>query len=172
MTDVIINNNNITIEVVQGDLTKIDSQAPIEIPVVQTEIDETQLFINESPFSQQAQSAKEISGLYECGETISANKFVYLADDNKIYLGNSSVKESAQVIGVATQAGSSGDKIKVLIFGRLDDAYFVFSSGDSMYLTTLGNVSTTAPVSGYVKEVGQGLQVGSIFVNVKSAIKL
>lgn len=171
MTDIIVNPNQITVVVTPSDNVAVSPSESQQNTVIETQVSEPQILINTLPFPQDAESAKEISFNAVAGETISATKLVYLSND-LLFLGSLSTREQAQVLGVALQAGNAGTLIKVLIFGRYDDPSFVFPSGSSLYLTGTGNISTTAPTSGYNKEVGQALANGSIFINIKQTITL
>lgn len=171
MADIIINPNQITVEVTKSDNTTIVPEDQGQTSVIETQVSEPTILINTLPYSQDAESAKEISFNAIAGETISATKLVYISSD-LLFLGNLATREQAQVLGIATQSGNAGALIKVLLFGRYDDPSFTFSSGSSLYLTGVGNISTTAPTSGYNKEVGQALATGSIFINIRETITL
>lgn len=131
----------------------------------------TQICCDNVPTATQADSAKEITIDVVLGEDISALKFVYL-DNDLAYRGDQTIKAKSQVIGILKTGGVAGSTQKALMFGRLDDPFFTFSSSQVFYLTTLGNVSATAPTTGYLKECGQGLRSGSIFINIKQTLTL
>jgi hypothetical protein len=109
---------------------------------------------------------------FQAGVTMSALKFVYVGVDGKIYLGDSNSAVSSEVIGITVNAGAADSLIDVLTFGPFFDVTFAFGYSNSLYLTTLGNVSTTSPTVGYRALVGKGLNDGQIFVDIDEVITL
>ena len=106
------------------------------------------------------------------GETLSAVKFVYLAADGKAYLGNSTTFPQTEVIGMTKTAASTGANVEIVPFGLMQDASFTFGYSQLLFLTTLGNFSTTVPVSGHRVKLGQGLNNGQIFIDIDETIIL
>lgn len=155
-------------------LNVIQSSAPL-IEIAQTNVRHieivTQICCDNVPNATDAETAKEITIDVVLGEDISALKFIYLNND-LAFRGDQTVKASSQVIGILKTGGLAGSSQKALMFGRLDDPFFTFNSSQVFYLTTLGNVSDTAPSIGFLKECGQGLKNGSIFVNIKQTLTL
>lgn len=106
------------------------------------------------------------------GEPLSAVKFVYLGADGKAYLGNSGTYATAEVIGITMTAASTGSNVEIQPFGPLQDASFTFGYSQMLFLTTLGNFSTTVPVTGHRVKLGQGLNNGQIFIDIDETIIL
>lgn len=106
------------------------------------------------------------------GETLSALKFVYIGPDGFAYLGNSTVFNSSEVIGMTTTAANAGNSVSIQPFGVASDASFTFGYSQMLFLTTLGNFSTTVPVVGHRVKLGQGLNNGKIFIDIDETIIL
>ena len=106
------------------------------------------------------------------GETLSALKFVYIAADGKAYLGSSATFPQTEVIGLTKTAASMGSNVDIIPFGTVQDASFTFGYSQLLFLTTLGNFSTTVPVSGHRVKLGQGLNNGQIFIDIDETIIL
>lgn len=106
------------------------------------------------------------------GETLSALKFVYVGADGKVYLGNSASYDTSEVVGMTLQAVATGVSVQILPFGLAQDASFAYGYSQTLFLTTLGNVSTVAPSTGHRVKVGQGLDNGKIFVDIDETIIL
>lgn len=170
MPDIIINPNQITIDVTPSDNISIAPEETGTQTVIETQVTEPNILINTSPFSQEAESAKEIVFSAECGESIPKNRCVYLNNSGLAFLGSHLSLSTAQVIGVSKTAGLTGEIIKFIVFGRVDDISFIDPAGTPLFLTTSGQFSSVATGSGVNKEIGQSLQVGSIFVNIKPAM--
>lgn len=109
---------------------------------------------------------------FQAGETMSALKFVYVGVDGKIYLGDHNFQEKSAIVGITINAGDVNTLIDVATFGSVFDATFAFGFSNSLFLTTLGNVSTTSPTVGYRALVGKGLNDGQIFVDIDEVITL
>jgi hypothetical protein len=109
---------------------------------------------------------------YLAGETISALKFVYVGPDGKIYLGDSALALKSEIVGITINAGGVDTLINVASFGPVFDATFAYGYSSSLFLTTMGSVSTTAPTVGFRAIVGKGLNDGQIFVDIDEVITL
>lgn len=128
-----------------------------------------------SVFALESNTAKEISFDTIAGEDLSALKFVYLDTAGKAFRGGYDTSVKSNVIGITKTAALLGATVKILAFGRIDDSSFAYNPGEILYLTTLGGISITSPINppaNYRKPVAQGLQTGSIFVNIREAITL
>lgn len=108
-----------------------------------------------------------------CGESISALRFVFTKTDGKAYLGNhNTTYDEANVVGISLTSGNVDETITIMMFGRLDDALFSLIPSEIYFLSTNGQFTATAPTSGHLVRVGQGLLSGSILVNIDDPIVL
>ena len=109
----------------------------------------------------------------EAVEVISALKLVKSAGAGLCEIASPSGSfENAQVLGVALNAANIGEKVRILTFGGLDDASFVFSADQNLYLGEFGNLTTTPVIGGYDLTVGKVLGLGEIWVDIKEIIQL
>ena len=118
-------------------------------------------------------TAKEVVMSLEAGENISALKLVYVGADNKAYLAkHNGTYEQALAVAMSKFAVGTGLTGQFLVFGKITDAFFAYAGTQELFLTTFGNSSNVAPVTGHVTAIGQSLGVGSIFLNVKKTVVL
>ena len=112
----------------------------------------------------------------EAAENISALRMVIVNAGSTVELANSDQSfEDAKTIGMTLTAVTTGNQVRIVTFGIIEDASFVFSPNDQLYLNQDGNITTTPPsLPGDVYNVfiGQALGSGEIFINVQEPIAL
>jgi hypothetical protein len=85
---------------------------------------------------------------------------------------NNSTYEAAQAIGVTLNAAGAGADVDVLLFGKLEDVFFTFPLGATLFVGTNGNITDVAPSSGFLTQIGHALGTGAIFINVEPPVSL
>lgn len=106
------------------------------------------------------------------GVTLSALKFVYIGADGKAYPGNSLSYDTSEVIGITLSSVVAGANVEIQHYGQLQDPSFTFGYSQTLFLTTMGNFSTTVPVTGHRVKLGQGLNNGQIFIDIDETVIL
>lgn len=120
-----------------------------------------------------AQEAGQLIVKRIAAEPISALKLVKSAGLNECEIASSNgTYEDSQVLGLALNAGGIGDEIKILIVGVTKDASFVFTQDEPLFLDPLGNVTETAPTTGFRVQVGRVLGNTEILIELKENIQL
>lgn len=104
------------------------------------------------------------------GENISALQVLRLNDSNTVFRANdTSTFENSQAVGIALNSGNIGDNIRVQIFGVLNDPFFNYSVNAPLFLSGNGAISTSSSTN-FVTNIGKGLGIGSIFIDVQQTI--
>lgn len=119
-----------------------------------------------------AVSAKTLILEKEASESISALKLVYLDSSLSCSLADSSISGKINSCGVSINAGILGDIIKILSFGIIEDASFLFGVNEPLYLGTNGEITNIPPTTGYLTKIGYGLGAGSIYIKIEKPITL
>jgi len=103
---------------------------------------------------------------------ISAVKAIYKTLSGVALANNDSTEGEATVIGITRTGALDGNKIKYQIIGKMEDSSFAFALGLPIYLDVNGNLTSTAPVSGYRTQVATSLGVGAIQISIQEPIQL
>jgi hypothetical protein len=123
-------------------------------------------------FTADIESAKRLEAEFIASETISALKLVRVISSGQLALGDNLTFDGSRIIGISLNAGTVGQGIRVLLFGKLDDPSFTFPINDVLFLSTFGNLTNVPPASNISLEVAQSLGVGSIFIRIDRPIIL
>lgn len=107
------------------------------------------------------------------GENGSALKLVYSDFTGEVFVAsNTGSYDEARVLGVALTAFTSGNNVEILTYGFLMDLSFNFTANDELYLDSLGNISTTVPLTGHRVPVGYALSATEIFIDIREIVIL
>lgn len=85
---------------------------------------------------------------YEAGETLLARKAVCIKN-GKLYYADYTDTTTVNVIGITKESGSIGDRVKVFVFGDIEDSEFNFDTTKYIFVGENGNLIQTPPISGY-----------------------
>lgn len=103
---------------------------------------------------------------------ISAVKAIYktiggvsLAQDNVTY-------SEASVIGISITGALSGNSVKYVEIGKLNDSSFNFPINDQIYLGANGTLTNIPPVAGFRTLIGTSNGVGEIQINIQEPIMI
>lgn len=119
--------------------------------------------------------AKRLSDDKTCGEDISALKLVRAINDDEVVLAKPDTFSTSKVLGIAIQAGLTGEAITILLFGKVSDPFFNFPVNDPLFLSNNGeitNVPPVLPLQIYSTNIGHSLGSGAIFINISDPIEL
>lgn len=106
-------------------------------------------------------------------ETISALKCVYSVSANDVAIANNNINfQSATVFGLTIVAVDTNESTQVQTYGVLRDSSFNWPSGTQLYLGTNGQITDTAPTSGFRTLVATSQGAGAIFINIQEPIIL
>jgi hypothetical protein len=107
------------------------------------------------------------------GEILSALKCVYSNSPNTVSLANNNIAFlNANVFGLTITAAQANESTQVQTYGILRDSSFNWIAGAQLYLGTNGNLTDTAPLSGFRTLVATSQGAGSIFINIQEPIIL
>lgn len=113
---------------------------------------------------------------YTAGENISALKGCYYDSDTDKVLKASNLEneQCVKFVGVSTQSGTADTNIVLQRAGILEDALWNWSTdGDSsIYLSTDGTLTQTAPTTGTRLKIGFALSATKIFIGVSETVIL
>ena len=192
--------SDITIEKVEYSLTIQETENGLEVveqssPILELSTSTNQLEITTSPDNEvmvqtQAPYTIELSSIIMppsedtaerlqetriANETISALQLVTAINDTHVEIAEPDNYNNSTVLGVAIGAGNSGDAIPILLFGKLEDAFFTFPVNDPLFLLPNGLISNVAPATpseNFSTMVGFSLGAGAVFLNIERPIGL
>lgn len=110
------------------------------------------------------------AGLYYGGSAnIAQFQLVTAVSSTEVILSSNLNAGTAKVLGIALEAGTSGDDIRILLFGLLEDPFFAFPLNDNLYLDNTGNIVNVEPTTPgeYITEIGYSLGTGSIWTRIE-----
>jgi hypothetical protein len=88
------------------------------------------------------------------------------------YATNNASYEDAQAIGITLTAASAGADVTILILGKLEDPFFTFSLGATLFVGINGNIVDVAPIAGFLTQIGHALGTGGLFINIEPPVSL
>ena len=126
------------------------------------------------PIAVKARQAEKLVLKKKAGEDLSALRLVLLDNNDEFVLANPVNYEDSVTVGVTLTAALTGVGVNVLMFGKLEDAFFVFPLHDNLYLSANGIITNVPPVLPVPHSVliGQSLGAGAIFVRIDQPIIL
>lgn len=119
-----------------------------------------------------AVSAMQLEDTYTAAETISALHVVRLIDESTCELADPVSYEDAKAVGVALNAVTTGNQVRVLTFGILKDPFFNFPLNEPIFLKANGVISNIEETVGFSTQIGHSLGNGAIFINIREPIEL
>jgi hypothetical protein len=122
-----------------------------------------------------AESAQFLTVTRVLDENCSQYKLVSASSGTNIVIATHADTDKARVLGMALEAGNTGDSIKVLLFGNITNG-FSFGLNKHLYLQA-GDMTETPPsppvgVTWYITEVAFSNGSGSVFINPKSPLEI
>jgi hypothetical protein len=107
------------------------------------------------------------------GSTLSALKCVYSVNPNTVDYANNNISFlNATVFGITITAAQVNESTGIQTYGILRDSSFLWASGTQLYLSTNGNLTDIAPVSGFRTLIATSQGIGQIFINIQEPIIL
>lgn len=119
--------------------------------------------------------AERLTETRTANETISALQLVTAISDTHIEVAEPDTYNNATALGVALGAGTIGQQVPILLFGKLEDPLFTFPVNDPLFLHPSGlisNIAPALPTESFSTMVGFSLGSGAIFVNIERPIGL
>ncbi len=123
-------------------------------------------------FAEESLSARTLKISLIADENISALKLIYQSSPTNGGLGDSQNNAKKDVVGISVTSAIAGNSFEVLLFGRVEDAFFSYPVNASLYLDISGNITSIAPTTGYSVLIGKGLGTGAIFIDIERPIIL
>jgi hypothetical protein len=93
------------------------------------------------------------------------------ASGGGIYASRSTAATRDCIVGISTNACNVGETCHVKYTGIITDAGWAWTRGP-VYVSTNGQMTQTAPTSGYVRIVGYAINATTISINLQSSIVL
>lgn len=109
----------------------------------------------------------------QAGESISALQLVYIdgSGQARVARSNGSYLES-RCVGMALSSVALNALGNFITFGEVVDAFFTFSDSDDLFLGLNGAITNVAPTTGHLTQVGSGLGLSKVLINIKKTIIL
>lgn len=106
-------------------------------------------------------------------QTISALKCVYASSANDVTIANNNIDfTNATVFGITIVAVDANESTQVQTYGTLRDSSFLWPNGTQLYLGINGQLTDTAPTTGFRTLVATAQGAGAIFINIQEPIEL
>lgn len=105
-------------------------------------------------------------------ETISAMQLVRLDNPTDVSVVNTSTCPDATVFGVARVAANLGANVEIQRSGKLYDSSFNFPVNTPLFLGATGNITDTAPTTGFLTQIGYSGGPGLIVIEIQDPIQL
>ena len=89
-----------------------------------------------------------------------------------IYADNTNPAHLGKILGISESAADAGSLLTVCSFGELIESSWTWTLDGPIYLTTNGQLTQTAPTTGFLCAVGFPISSTAIFVGVQPSIIL
>lgn len=103
------------------------------------------------------------------GETISAIRAIFL-DSGEIFIADQSVEIKSNVFGISITGSVMGGAVVVKESGELYDSSLSFTIGSPVFLSNSGQLTQTAPVSGFRVLIGYAIATNGLNINIQEPI--
>jgi len=121
----------------------------------------------------QCDSSVAIKQFKTADESISALKLLQGTSNTNVSKAEPNITFiEATVLGLACNAGTTGDNIEVATYGEVSDPSFNFGVNEMLFLGPDGTITATPPTTGVLTRIGYGLGPGRIFLNIEDPICL
>lgn len=87
------------------------------------------------------------------------------------YADNTNLLTAGKAIGITTSAATINTTVNIQIIGELN-GFSGLVSDSPVYLSTLGTVTQTLPLSGYVQKIGMATSSTTLLINISEPIVL
>jgi len=112
-------------------------------------------------------TGESLLDIYTAGEIINGGKAVIMDTDGLVYVMSiTNSNHWYQFLGIAANAANPGDPVTVVSHGKTDVLGSGWVAGQPYYIAPSGYLSTSAPTTGYCKQVGVG--VNNDIINIGS----
>ena len=88
------------------------------------------------------------------------------------YAKSNGTYAEARPIGITLTSGLTGQKVKVLILGLVEDESFIFPANTLLFLGPNGTITEVPPTSGYSVIIGEALAPGIVSLSIRPPIGL
>jgi len=98
-----------------------------------------------------------------------------IATDNTggaVYADSSDLNTKHSIVGISTGAATLGDSVTVQYSGNIINAGWLWTEQEPVFITTSGNLTQTAPTTGYRVIVGYAINATTVFLNISEPIVL
>lgn len=103
---------------------------------------------------------------------ISAPRVVYAGASGPELADKDTLTQQDKLIGITiTSAAASGETVKVVTEGKIEDPSFSFTVGP-IYLGSSGVITQTRPSSGLLVQLGVAISATQLHIRIEPAIKL
>jgi hypothetical protein len=109
----------------------------------------------------------------QAGEALGGHRIVYKNNDGKVYYADcTEISHLNRILGLTVGAINSQANGVVLCFGLITEPSWTWTMGLSVYLSTSGLLTQTAPTSDFALIVGFPTATTSMFIDIQMPVML
>lgn len=108
----------------------------------------------------------------ETGEDIAIYKVVVNINGLGFLADHTNSTHSGSVLGISDETIPTGFPQSIITAGEVTNGLWTLSSGDPVYLGTLGNITQVIPTGGFLLKLGVAIDTDTISLDIKMPIHL
>ncbi len=117
-------------------------------------------------------SAQRLEAGFIAAQLVTALRLVAISPSGLATLADKSDFSLSKVLGISLNTANTGETVNVLLFGKIEDAFFTYPANTVLYLSTVGSITSIVPSIGTLTRIGYSLGVGAIFIKIEEPIDL
>lgn len=106
------------------------------------------------------------------GETISGHKVICVKADGKAYIADSNTLNTNGIVGISTEAVSTGEYLKIQTGGVLQHNGWSFTIGEPIWCGANGVLTQTVTGTAFVCILGMAISADTINIEIQQPILL
>jgi hypothetical protein len=95
---------------------------------------------------------------------IGGHKAICNDNGSAIYADNTDLSTAHTFVGISYNAAADGDTVSIVTAGPVTEVIWSWTPQQPIYIGTGGNLTQTAPTSGYVRRIGFAETATTVFV--------
>lgn len=127
-----------------------------------------------NPLTHQFDLVSNASSTFTAGQDLEEKRIVTLnANAQLIYADHANLTHAGRIIGLTLESVPLGEVTEVHSFGLITNPSWNWNlTQPSVFLSTIGQITQTPPISGFINVVGHVISATQLFISVQSPINL